>query len=395
MSAGPWPPTSYGRHPARTYRSPARAVRAAGHPTLRRRAGVRTNARRRRAQPHRRAARRPTHPRQARSAQGAGGESRSRLPKPTRGLRGRADPTPARRERPGCEGRRAAADCLPNYTAGAGHPRGSSVPRRDWSLSHHRHRPCGRGRSVPRQGGRRRDVRRLRDRLPRGPRRHERGGAVPSARHGHGRGVPPRRARRPPRAPERGRAVEPNRWHADVRLDREGDWSYYVDLVGRSVRDVEAQGGDQAAGRHRRRAGAGGGRPGPRPGRRRRRRRARAQGAPEGPRRCATRRDRRAAALRRRGAGRPGRAGGPPPAGAPALLRPVAGPGRASARALRRLVRVLPSLRGRDPGPAAVGHVPHRRQATARRCARWASTSSTCRRSTRSGTPSARAPTTR
>ena len=68
-----------------------------------------------------------------------------------------------------------------------------------------------------------------------------------------------------------------------------------------------------------------------------------------------------------------------PAAGAPALVRTLAGARRAPPRPLRRLVRVLPALRGRDARPPAVRDVPHRGQAPARRRARWASTWSTCR----------------
>ena len=69
------------------------------------------------------------------------------------------------------------------------------------------------------------------------------------------------------------------------------------------------------------------------------------------------------------------------------------------ARALRQLVRVLPPLRGRDARPAdgqgrpAAPSRPPRSGSTP--SPRWASTSSTCRRSTRSARSTARAPTTR
>jgi hypothetical protein len=68
---------------------------------------------------------------------------------------------------------------------------------------------------------------------------------------------------------------------------------------------------------------------------------------------------------------------------------PVTSPwpcGRARARALRRLVRVLPALRGRDarcrPAGGRARSAPP--PSGCRRSPRWASTSSTCRRSTRS-----------
>ena len=64
-------------------------------------------------------------------------------------------------------------------------------------------------------------------------------------------------------------------------------------------------------------------------------------------------------------------------------------------RALRQLVRVLPALGGCDREPTAVGHVPYGAGAAARPSPRWASTSSICRRSTRSARPRARARTTR
>ena len=59
---------------------------------------------------------------------------------------------------------------------------------------------------------------------------------------------------------------------------------------------------------------------------------------------------------------------------------------RPRAGALRLLVRALPAL---------VGRLQRRRGAAARASPSWASTSSTCRRSTRSGAPTARAATTR
>ena len=70
---------------------------------------------------------------------------------------------------------------------------------------------------------------------------------------------------------------------------------------------------------------------------------------------------------------------------------------RPGARALRLLVRVLPALRGRLRRRRRRGrlrHLPDRRQAARRASPRWASTSSTCRRSTRSARSTARAPTT-
>ena len=75
---------------------------------------------------------------------------------------------------------------------------------------------------------------------------------------------------------------------------------------------------------------------------------------------------------------------------------PVARPARAGA--LQRLVRDVPALRGgpRRPAERALGlrHLRHARPSGCRRSPRWASTSSTCRRSTRSAGSTARAPTT-
>ena len=70
---------------------------------------------------------------------------------------------------------------------------------------------------------------------------------------------------------------------------------------------------------------------------------------------------------------------------------------RARARRRRRLVRVLPPLRGRATVQGRHGqerHLPHRGQAAPRASPRWASTSSTCRRSIRSGGSTARDATT-
>ena len=79
------------------------------------------------------------------------------------------------------------------------------------------------------------------------------------------------------------------------------------------------------------------------------------------------------------------RADHPRPA-APGLRRP-------HARAVRLLVRVLPPLhrRPRRDRPAGARHVRHRGQGARPRSRRWASTSSTCRRSTRSARCTARA----
>ena len=72
--------------------------------------------------------------------------------------------------------------------------------------------------------------------------------------------------------------------------------------------------------------------------------------------------------------------------------------GRARARAVRRLVRVLPALRGRDPTtPDRAVDQPGRSpppQSGCRPSPTWASTSSTSRRSTRSAGSTARARTT-
>ncbi len=68
---------------------------------------------------------------------------------------------------------------------------------------------------------------------------------------------------------------------------------------------------------------------------------------------------------------------------------------RARARAVRRLVRVLPALGGRHARPAALGHVPRPPPSGCPPSRRWASTWSTCRRSTRSAARTARAATTR
>ena len=86
-------------------------------------------------------------------------------------------------------------------------------------------------------------------------------------------------------------------------------------------------------------------------------------------------RDRRAA--RRGTAARPGHDRG----ALPVLRRPGAG-------AVQRLVRVLPALRGRlrrrEDRQDRLRHAAHRRRSGSTRSPRWASTSSTCRRSTRS-----------
>ena len=88
-----------------------------------------------------------------------------------------------------------------------------------------------------------------------------------------------------------------------------------------------------------------------------------------------------------------------PVARADHLLGDLSGVGRPDPRAVRQLVRVLPAVGGSDrttrrpgsgrPGPSGP------RPSGSRRSRGWASTSSTCRRSTRSATRSARARTTR
>ncbi|GAA3044216.1 hypothetical protein GCM10020000_24750 [Streptomyces olivoverticillatus] len=87
-----------------------------------------------------------------------------------------------------------------------------------------------------------------------------------------------------------------------------------------------------------------------------------------------------------------------PPAARTGHLQPDgAGAGRAGAGAVRLVVRAVPALGGRGPGgrapPGAVRSA--RPPAGCPRSPRWASTSSTCRRSTPSAAPSARAPTMR
>ena len=80
------------------------------------------------------------------------------------------------------------------------------------------------------------------------------------------------------------------------------------------------------------------------------------------------------------------------------LERVLAAARRARARRRRRLVRVLPALGGRQEGAATAPGSPARSAPPRSACPaspRWASTSSTCRRSTRSGTSSARGRTTR
>ena len=89
----------------------------------------------------------------------------------------------------------------------------------------------------------------------------------------------------------------------------------------------------------------------------------------------------------------------PPAARAGHRRGPVPGVRRPQPRPVRQLVRVLPALRGRDAAtrrparssPARSGPPP----SGSTRWPRWASTSSTCRRSTRSARSTARAPTTR
>ena len=88
-------------------------------------------------------------------------------------------------------------------------------------------------------------------------------------------------------------------------------------------------------------------------------------------------------------------AGGAPGARAADPLAPLHGLGGPEARAVLGLVRALPALRGRGepagrhPGPAR--HVQGRGPPAAADRRRWASTSSTCRRSTRSARSTARA----
>ena len=78
--------------------------------------------------------------------------------------------------------------------------------------------------------------------------------------------------------------------------------------------------------------------------------------------------------------------------------RPVPGVRRPRARALRQLVRVLPPLRGSDLDPETGERrqrdTAHGRASGSTPSRPWGSTSSTCRRSTRSARSTARAPTT-
>ena len=88
----------------------------------------------------------------------------------------------------------------------------------------------------------------------------------------------------------------------------------------------------------------------------------------------------------------------PPAARAAHRRGPLPGVRRPPARAVRQLVRVLPALRGRRPRtrrPARSPAAPSRPPPSASTPSpRWASTSSTCRRSTRSARSTARARTT-
>ena len=73
-------------------------------------------------------------------------------------------------------------------------------------------------------------------------------------------------------------------------------------------------------------------------------------------------------------------------------------PRRAPPRRRGLVVRVLPPLRGREAvqgRPVEERHLPHARCGGSTASPRWASTSSTCRRSTPSASPTARARTTR
>ena len=222
-------------------------------------------------------------------------------------------------------------------------------------------------------------------------------------REGHdavGASVVLARRRRPARRP--GHRMHPgapgtDRWHADVVADQPGT----VDLRGRGVErpvgDLAPRGDRQ----DRRRPGRGGSRQRPRD-RRAAVRPARPYAAQAGERqRAARRRARRCATppstsphrvapaldeyLQRLVAREPGARTGHQLAALPALGRPAA-------RAVRLLVRVLPPLdrrrAGRRPGragpPGAARHVQGRHRAPDYVASTWASTSSTCRRSTRS-----------
>ena len=206
-------------------------------------------------------------------------------------------------------------------------------------------------------------------------------------------------SRRPPVRMTKHESI-PDRYDAWVTPDVGGAVDLRGPRVVRPDRDVGAQRRAQDPGRRRRgadvrggpgpvREGARRGRPGQRrgqaaPGRDRRGRRPRpAAGRPAGG----------AAGPRPRGGdgGAPDPRAGDDRGSLPGVRRPRAG-------AVRQLVRVLPPLGGRRPRRRRHG----RRAAPSRpppsgstRWPPWASTSSTCRRSTRSGRSTARAPTTR
>ncbi len=240
--------------------------------------------------------------------------------------------------------------------------------RRDGGTdSSHSDQPVGVVRPVPRARRHGGDRRRLGDRVPGGPRRRRRRRRRARPRREEA-AVPADGARDAGHRPVACRAAPPGRPLRRGRLDvhRRG--------LGRPAGHLVARRAAEGRGRRRRRRHARGGgaavrarRQGPAQGARQE-----GQGAGREPaRRAARRQPRPAGAAARRDRGRPqGAAARLPGPRVRHGLRAAPDLGRPPARALRRLVRVLPALGGRRQGlrgRAAQRHLPHRDRAVAGR----------------------------